>query len=375
MKFETTRTDVLKPLQLASGVIERRQTLPILQNLHIAATEDGGLSFRGTDLEVYMVGTVPNGVTVSEAGATTADARKLFSICRALPPDTALTVETEQDGTHGTMTVKSGRSRFKLATLSADDYPAFDSPGEETELTLSRGDMLQLVERVSFSMALNDVRYYLNAMLLDLSSDSIVTVATDAYRLAHFELARETPEIGDRRIQAVVPRKAVQEIMRLVSNSDENVHLAVSKDRLRVSQGDFTLSTRLVDAKYPDYANLIPPTPDNRMLANRDELMNVLNRVGILANQRYPGVNLTMKEGTLTVRASNPEQEEGEEVLAVEYEGPEMSIGFNVEFLKAILANISTEKVEIGANDSESSALLGGHGDSRATYVLVPMNL
>ena len=368
MKFTTTRDNLLKPLQLVTGVVERRQTLPVLQNILVAADENG-LSLRGTDMEVEMVAQANEGVTVARPGQTTISARKLSDIWRALPDGAEVSVEVHDDRA----IVRSGRSRFTLSTLPASDFPGLDSTAADTEFNIPRGDMQRLVRQTSFAMAQQDVRFYLNGMLLEVTDQHIRSVATDAYRLAMCTLNQGVA--GVERIRAVVPRKGVLELARMVADNDEDVHCAVGKNYLRARQGAFSLGTRLLDATYPDYENVIPPMPDNRFVADRETLRSVFGRVGILSNEKYPGVRLGMEADVLTVQANNPEQEEAEEELAVEYGGEKVEIGFNVAYLQDILGVLDTDSVRIAVSDSESSALIDGPGAEHSVYVLMPMNL
>lgn len=368
MKFTTTRDSLLKPLQLVTGVVERRQTLPVLSNI-LVTTDESGLSLRGTDMEVEMLARPSEGVRVEQTGSTTISARKLGDIWRALPQGAEVSVEVQGERA----VVRAGRSRFTLATLPASDFPELDSAAADLELGFKRGDLLRLIRQTSFAMAHQDVRYYLNGMLLEVTDTHVRAVATDAYRLAMCTVPGGGT--GTERVRVVVPRKGVLELARLVGENDEDLHCAIGRNYLRVRQGDFAFGTRLLEADYPDYENVIPPMPANSFTADRETLRSVFARVGILSNEKSSGVRLVMAGDSLSVQANNPDQEEAEEEVAVDYRGDAMQIGFNVSYLQDILGALDTESVRVAVTDAESSALIEGPGADHSLYVLMPMNL
>jgi DNA polymerase III subunit beta len=367
MKFTTNRETLLRHLQLVTGVVERRQTLPVLANLLVVAEGDR-LSLTGTDLEVELVA-VETGVTISAEGRATIPARKLADIWRSLPEGAEVTVETDADRA----IVRSGRSRFTLATLPAADFPKVESGPGDLELELPQGRVRALLDKVGFSMAQQDVRYFLNGMLLEVTREYTRTVATDGHRLAQCTLMHGAS--AGERVQVIVPRKGVLELGRLLSDGDQPATLHVGANHLRVTLGPYTLTTKLVDGKFPDYEKVIPRRGGHTVSGDRDALRQAFNRASILSNEKYRGVRLMLDRDQLTIQANNPEQEEAEEVLAVDYTGDRMEIGFNVSYLQDVLNVLGSDQVHLSVADANSSALIEGAGDDGALYVVMPMRL
>lgn len=367
MKFTTNREALLRPLQLVTGVVERRQTLPVLANLLVVA-RNGELSLTGTDLEVELVA-LDRGVTIEDEGQTTIPARKLADIWRSLPEGAEVTVQVEGDRA----IVRSGRSRFALATLPAADFPKVESGPGDLELELPQNQLRRLLDQVSFSMAQQDVRYFLNGMLLEVAPDHTRSVATDGHRLAMCTLANGVA--GADRVQAIVPRKGVLEMGRLLDDSDEPVTLHIGANHLRVALGPFTLTTKLVDGKFPDYEKVVPRRTERTMTGDRDALKQAFARASILSNEKYRGIRLILDGEQMTIQANNPEQEEAEEMVAVEYHGDRLEIGFNVSYLQDVLNVLDTDQVHLSVADANSSALIEGVGNEEALYVVMPMRL
>lgn len=367
MKFTTNREALLRPLQLVTGVVERRQTLPVLANLLVVA-EDGALALTGTDLEVELVA-VERGVTIEDDGQATIPARKLADIWRSLPEGAEVTVQVDGDRA----IVRSGRSRFTLATLPAADFPKVEGGPGDLEVELPQSDLRQLLDQVSFSMAQQDVRYFLNGMLLEVTRDHTRTVATDGHRLAMCTLPSGVA--GTDRVQAIVPRKGVLELGRLLDDGDDAVVLHLGANHLRVTLGAYTLTTKLVDGKFPDYEKVVPRRAERSMNGDRESLKQAFNRASILSNEKYRGVRLILEPEQLTIQANNPEQEEAEEVVPVDYAGERMEIGFNVSYLQDVLNVLHDAQVSLSVADANSSALIEGAGDEQSVYVVMPMRL
>ncbi len=368
MKFRADRELLLRPLQLATGVVERRQTLPILANLHVHASEAGNLTLTATDLEVELVVHLDS-VAVERPGEATIPARKLADIWRALPESSSVSVEIKEERA----VVRSGRSRFSLAVLPPGDFPKVESGDGAVQITLNSDDMGRLVEKVGFAMAQQDVRYFLNGMLLEVTNEHLRTVATDGHRLAMCTL--ESGVEGVERLQVIVPRKGVQEIARLLDEAEQQVVVTVSENHLRVAHGKYSLTTRLIDGKFPDYEKVIPSDVSRTITGDRDTLRLAFQRASILSNEKYRGVRLLVEGEQLTVRANNPEQEEAEEIIAVGYDGESMEIGFNVGYLQDVLNVLPHENVRLGVSEANNSALIEGEGDELASYVVMPMRL
>lgn len=368
MKFSVTREALLKPLQLVAGVVERRQTLPILSNVLIRLQGDR-LSLTGTDLEVELVGQLTL-ATLGQDGDITVPARKLLDICRSLPE--AANIDFSVEGQKATL--KSGKSRFTLSTLPATDFPSVESSPGALELVLEQAQLKRLIDRTAFSMAQQDVRYYLNGMLFELKPDHVRAVATDGHRLALCTCVVSTPAQNIPH-HAILPRKGVMELLRLLGDSGGEVRLVFGSNHIRAFLPDFTFTSKLVDGKFPDYDRVLPKNGDKIIVGNRAELKQAFNRTAILSNEKYRGVRLILSNGTLTMVANNPEQEEAEEQVSVDYSGPALEIGFNIGYLAEVLGVLSEDRAKLTLSDANSSVLLEEAGQGDSVYVVMPMRL
>ncbi|GAA3896359.1 DNA polymerase III subunit beta [Halomonas cibimaris] len=367
MKFSISREALLRPLTLVAGVVERRQTLPVLSNVLIDIDGDQ-VALTGSDLEVELIGrTVAS--AVEQPGAITVPARKLMDICKSLPEQAEIELSVEDRR----VLLVSGRSRFTLSALPAAEFPGIEGTDASQELSVPRGTLKRLMDATAFAMAQQDVRYYLNGMLLEMQSGLLRAVATDGHRLAM--CSRELEVNVDAPQKLIVPRKGVLELTRLLDDSDEPVSLTLGPTHVRAHTGDFTFTSKLIDGKFPDYERVIPRGGDKVMLAERAELRQVLSRTAILSNEKYRGVRLYLEAGNLKVMANNPEQEEAEESVAVEYDGPAMEMGFNVGYLIDVMSVLGEDRVQVTLADPNSSALLEEPGGGDALYVIMPMRL
>jgi DNA polymerase-3 subunit beta len=367
MKFVVSREALLKPLQLVAGVVERRQTLPVLSNVLIVLNGDQ-LSLTGTDLEVEIIGRV-HLEQAGESGEITVPARKLVDICRSLPDGSK--IEFIQEDTR--ILVKSGRSRFTLSTLPASDFPNVeDSPGN-LRFSCAQQEIKRLIERTAFAMAQQDVRYYLNGMLWEVRQDQLRVVATDGHRMAMCTraIAVETADV----IQAILPRKGVLELSRLLDDSTAQVEVTMSGNHIRVTSVDYTFTSKLVDGKFPEYERVLPRGGNKTIIGSRIELKQAFGRTAILSNEKYRGVRLLLTDGLLTIVANNPEQEEAEEQVVVDYAGDSLEVGFNVSYLQDVTNVIQHENIKITLSDANSSALLEEPENSDSLYVVMPMRL
>ncbi|MGB0764367.1 MAG: DNA polymerase III subunit beta [Luminiphilus sp.] len=365
MKFSISRDALIKPLNLVAGVVERRQTLPILSNVFMSL-EAGQLSLTGTDLEVELVGRVPVDGD-SEDGEITVPARKLVDICKSLPDGSTI----EFSVSSGKAMVKAGRSRFTLSTLPASEFPSVDEQGGDLSLEIPQAVLKRLIERTSFAMAQQDVRYYLNGMLLELKAGRLRMVATDGHRLA-LCTADDAVSVGDASV--IVPRKGILELSRLL-DADDTLRLVIGSNHIRAVNKQFTFTSKLVDGKFPEYERVLPKSADKTVIGERLELRQAFTRTAILSNEKYRGVRLKLSEDTLDITANNPEQEQAEEVVAVEYQGDELEVGFNVSYLLDVLSVLDGEKIRLSLSDSASSALLEEAEEGDSLYVVMPMRL
>ncbi len=366
MKFTIHRETLLVPLQQTIGVVERRQTLPILGNLFLQASKNS-LTVSATDLEVEIRASTQT--MIDEPGETTVPARKLLDICKALPEG----AQIEFAFNESRVQIRSGKSRFTLATLPGEDFPLVDKIQGETKLTMPQEALRHMIERTSFSMAQQDVRYYLNGLLLELSSSRLRAVATDGHRLATCDADVDVSLPGKQ--QVIVPRKGIQELVRLLTEGEEPVELEVGTNHLRATMRNVIFTSKLVDGRFPDYERVIPKGGDKKVLADRELMRQALIRTSILSNEKYRGVRLTLEENTLKIQTHNPEQEEADEEFEVEYGGKGLEIGFNVTYLLDVLASLRSDQVEITLSDANSSCLVEQPDSGQCRYVVMPMRL
>ncbi len=367
MQFTIQREALLKPLQLVAGVVERRQTLPVLSNV-LLVVDGNTLSLTGTDLEVELVGRIQL-EEAAEAGEITVPARKLMDICKSLPDDVALTLKVEENKA----LIKAGRSRFTLATLPATDFPNVEDGPGAMSFAIGQSKLRRLIERTSFAMAQQDVRYYLNGMLLEINRGQLRAVATDGHRMAMCTIDAGI-DYQDR-YQLIVPRKGILELARLLGEADDLVNIVLGTHHIRATTGDFTFTSKLVDGKFPDYERVLPRGGDKTVLADRQTLRNAFSRTAILSNEKYRGIRLILSDGLLKIQANNPEQEEAEEDIAVEYSGSALEIGFNVSYLLDVMSVLSNEQIRVILADANSSALVQESETDDSVYVVMPMRL
>jgi DNA polymerase-3 subunit beta len=367
MKFVISRDTLLKPLNLVAGVVERRQTLPILANVLLVLDGDR-LSLTGTDLEVELVGRVQL-PSAGSSGEITIPARKLVDICKSLPEGSDIELSADE----GKVTVKSGRSRFTLSTLPPREFPNIEDSIGTHQFTVKQGQLKRLIDRTAFAMAQQDVRYYLNGMLWELKGGQFRVVATDGHRLAMCTLPSKLDVPED--VQVILPRKGVIELSRLLLEDDAEIAVVIGGNHIRATTDDFTFTSKLVDGKFPDYQRVLPRSPDKIVLGNRLELRQAFTRTAILSNEKYRGVRLQLASENLQIVANNPEQEEAEEIVSVEYQGDGVEIGFNVSYLLDVLGVLSGEKVKFSLSDPNSSALVEESDDGDSLYVVMPMRL
>jgi DNA polymerase-3 subunit beta len=351
MKLTAEREKLLAPLQAVMGVVERRQTMPVLANV-LLGVRDGHLTITATDLEVELLASTDVSVTVG--GDITVPGRKFLDILRALPEKVTVALAMEGEK----VVLKAGRSRFSLSTLPAVEFPVIEDINAQQSVQLPRKELLRLLEKTHFSMAQQDVRYYLNGMLLEIDGLSLRGVATDGHRLALCETALTAKAQTSQ--QVIVPRKGVLELQRVLT-PEGVAEVAIGSNHVRAQIGDIRFTSKLIDGRFPEYS--------------RDTLRQALQRTAILSNEKYRGIRITVKANALCVQAHNPEQEEADEEIEVAYAGNDLEVGFNVNYLLDALAAIDGQEVELGLTDSNSSCLIRSPGDSSARYVVMPMRL
>lgn len=367
MRFTVQRETMLKPLLLTSGVVERRQTLPILSNILLSVKPDS-LSITSTDLEVEMVVRTP--IDSSEAGDITVPARKFLDIFRALPEQARVDVSVEGDK----VIIRSGRSRFSLATLPASEFPSLENVAGTINLDVPKDALKTLIDRTQFAMAQQDVRYYLNGLLLEINDNQIRAVATDGHRLALCEQSIVGRQVEDNQ-QFIVPRKGIQELGRLLENSSDMVSLVLGPNFIRLASAEFMFTSKLVDGRFPDYQRVLPQGGDKKVIVNRNILREALIRAAILSNEKYRSIRFQLSSGNAKIFAHNPEQEEAEEDIEVNYQGESLEIGFNVHYILEAINAVDKDTVELLMSDANSCCLIQGTGADYCRYVVMPMRI
>jgi len=366
MQFSIQREALLRPLQQVVGVVERRQTLPVLANLLVKVGE-GRLSLTGTDLEVEMVASSEAEKMVD--GEITIPARKLFDIVRALPDGARIDLKLSGDR----VAITAGRSRFTLTTLPASEFPTVDAIELVEKVSLPEEVLRDLMERTAFAMANQDVRYYLNGMLLDLQEHTLRCVATDGHRLAMKETQLQS-SVSTRR-QIIIPRKGVNELIGLLEPGDGQVELEFGRNHLRVRRGNVVFTSKLIDGRFPDYEAVIPLGADKTAMLDREVLRGALQRAAILSNEKYRGVRLELSSGKLRIVAHNPEQEEAVEEVEAETHVDDLAVGFNVGYLLDALSAIRGDKARLSLRDAQSSCLVQEEDNEHTRHVIMPLRL
>lgn len=365
MKLSAARDVLLKPLQAVIGVVERRQTMPILSNVLLVAKK-GQLSVTATDLEVELVAQAE--VDVESDGEITVSGRKLLDICRALPEgsDVHLSVSGEKAA------VRSGRSKFSLATLPAAEFPTIEDIKAGQTIAVEQSALARLIEKTHFSMAQQDVRYYLNGMLLETGGKHLRCVATDGHRLALCEAEVDGGKLDEQ--QVIVPRKGVLELQRLMSG-EGSVNIELGANHIRIQLDGIRFTSKLIDGRFPEYDRVIPKESSNELTADRAAFRGALQRTAILSNEKYRGIRLIIRDSGVVMQAHNPEQEEAEEELEVKYAGEDIEIGFNVNYLLDALGAVDGDEVTLSVVDGNSSCLIRQPGRDDSKFVVMPMRL
>ncbi len=366
MKLKIQRDDLLNPLQQIIGAVEKRQTLPALANVLIKSYDDY-FTLTATDLEIELVSTVNQ--MMDEAGEITLPAKKLLDICKALPADAELSIDVTGDKA----LIKSGRSRFSLSTLPASDFPALEEISSVYEFNVPQSLLKTLIDRTSFAMAQQDVRYYLNGLMMEVGSGMLRTVATDGHRLSFCEKPIDSSLVDNK--QVIIPRKGVSELHRLLSDSDDEVRIVLGNNHIQCNLANQRFTSKLIDGRFPDYKRVMPEASGNNLVVNRDAFKQALVRASILSNEKYRGIRIIMDNNLLKLQAQNPDQEEADVELEIHYEGQPIEMGINVNYMIDVLNTSSQETVQGFIKDANSSCLLTFPDESEAKYVIMPMRL
>ncbi len=365
MKLSAAREVLLKPLQAVIGVVERRQTMPILSNILLVA-KDGQVSITATDLEVELVAIAD--VDVETGGEITVSGRKLLDICRALPEAANISINVSGEK----LFVKAGRSKFSLATLPAAEFPTVEDIKAGQTISVPQDVLGKLIEKTHFSMAQQDVRYYLNGMLLETGGKYLRAVATDGHRLALCQAELDGETLSEQ--QVIVPRKGVLELQRLMSG-EGSLDIELGANHIRIQLAGIRFTSKLIDGRFPEYDRVIPKASSNELTADRGTLKGALQRTAILSNEKYRGIRLIIRDSGVVLQAHNPEQEEAEEELEVKYGGEDIEIGFNVNYLLDALGAVDGDDISVSVQDSNSSCLIRQPGVEDCKFVVMPMRL
>jgi len=370
MKLTISKESLVEQLSHVAGAVEKKQTSKILENVLIQLDQDK-LKLVGTDLEIEMSTDLE--IQSESTGRITAPARKFLDICKALPNDSFVLLEMVNDR----LNIKSKRSRFELATLPADEFPILDDIPINQEFNIPENKLKQLFDHVSFSMANQDVRYYLNGLLLDFNESSLTTVATDGHRLAISTLSSEFVKSKSKeKLSMIVPRKGILELSRLLDASSQiPISIQVSENHIRIIKDNIRFTSKLIDGKYPDYQAAIPSNSKHILKLQREELRDTLSRVAILSNEKFRGIRITLNKGTMSFHSNNPENESAEEEIDVDFSADELEIGFNVTYLLEAINHLEGDTINFEITSSDSSALLYSDDDVDTRYVVMPIRL
>lgn len=366
MEFVVNREVLLPALNKVNGVVERRQTLPILGNL-LLASQGERMIMTATDLEVEVK--TDFAADIQQAGQTTLPARKLMDICRSLAEGAEIRFRVKDER----CVVTAGRGRFSLGVLPPADFPLMEPESAGLDFSITEGILKRLLDKTAFAMAQQDVRYYLNGLLIEFGAAMLTAVATDGHRLAKFQSKTGIAMDGAR--QVIVPSKTVLELRRQLGHTEDEVSISLGEKSFRIIVGHMTMTSKLVDGRYPEYERVIPREIGHLASMNKEDLKRALSRTAILSNEKYRGVRLTFEQGVLKLLAHNPEQEEAEEEIELDYAGEPTAIGFNVAYLIDVLNALDGDEVQVRFQDGNSSSVWRGKDAEDETYVVMPMRL
>lgn len=367
MKFSVNRETLLKPLQLTAGVVERRQTTPILSHILLTA-HDNILTFVGTDLEVELHGLMKLEHAVKTPTQITVPGKKFLDICRALPENSVV----ELSENNGRITVSCGKSRFVMTSLPTKEFPLSPAQNVLMSFEIKQKLLLELIEKTAFSIPHQDVRQYLNGLLFEIKDGAIQTLATDGHRLAVRSVV--SPIVDNSFAQVIIPRKSVFELLRLLDNSDNEVTVSFNNNFVRIQSDDFVLISKLISGKFPNYNKIIPQKGNEKVTINCAELKQAMTRTSILSNELFRSVHFGLRHNNLVLTSNNPEQEEAVEELTVSYSGKNIDAIFNIGYFIDVLNIIETEMVEIFFKDSDSGIVITeSNGNKNCLYVLMPI--
>lgn len=363
--LQAQRDSLLKPLQAVTGIVERRHTLPILSNV-LLENQNGQTKILATDLEIQIDTIGPN--SNAEDFRITTNAKKLQDILRALPDG-----EVSLDWDKNRLVLKAGKSRFNLQTLPAEEFPLMNIDEDiNTQFSLSQEVFREMLSQVQYSMAVQDIRYYLNGLLMQTEGDQLRLVATDGHRLAY---AATTLEADLPKTEVILPRKTVLELFKLLNHPEQPITIELLHNQVRFRCNDTIIVSKIIDGKFPDYNRVIPLDNDKIFLVNRSELLGSLERAAILANEKFRGARLQIQPGLMRVTCNNNEQEEAREELEIAYQGDALEVGFNINYLMDALRNVHSEDLQLAFGDANRSTLFTIPNNANFKYIVMPMRI
>ena len=366
MQIKINREILLKPLMHVTSIVERRNTLPILSNLLLEA-KNNSIKLTATDLEMQISLTLDSQFTGELS--TTVSAKKIGDICRSLPDN----VDIDMVSNDNRITVKSGKSRFNLQTLPAADYPVMTKvANSNAQINISQVALKRLLKQVEFAMAQQDIRYYLNGLLLEVNENKLNIVGTDGHRLSFTSTQLEK---SYEKTEVIIPRKTVVELIKLLNDSEDDVTIELNVGQINFAFDGIHLISKVIDGKFPDYNRVIPVGHQNTFTVNRAEVLSAMLRASILSNEKYRGIRLVLGNNNLKLISTNTEQEEAEEELEIQYAKDTIDIGFNVTYLIDVLNNVTDEQIQFSFADANSSCLITTESDANYKYVVMPMRI
>lgn len=370
MYIKIKKEDLSSALKTVIGVVEKRQTLPVLANI-LTTVKDNILSLTATDAEVEIVCRLPlapDALNKDNEGGATIPARKFFDICKSLPENTAVQINTEENQA----LLKAGKSKFKLQTLPAADFPNTPELNNPTKFTIQQQKLKNLLYKTSFCVAVNDVRYHLNGLLLEIGDNMITLVGTDGHRMAVAQHEFES----EQEARVIIPRKAVLELSKLLQENDSEITVLFDDNHIRFELSEYlVLTSKLIDGEFPDWLTVLPTNPDKHVIAETAGLKQALSRASILSNEKYKGIRLIIAPKILNINAKNASQEEAEEILEIEYDGEELEIGFNGIYILDALNVVSTKMVQLAFSDENSSCLITEEGNEYCKSLVMPVRI
>lgn len=370
MIIKIEKEKLIEPLKNLVGVAEKKQTMPILGNILFRAA-NGKLLIVGSDLEVE-ISTLVNHQTDEDLN-TTLPGKKLLDILRSLPGDGAVTIELGDDKA----TIKSGKSRFVLASLPGSDFP-YDKEDVDYCYEVSAHNLDNLINQTSFSMAVQDARHFLNGMFFEVGAEKITVVATDGHRLS-MSACNQTNSLNEP-VDCIIPRKCITEIKRILSDFKDSkeklVNFNIKSNHFYFSVDDYFVKSKLIEGNYPDYNKVFPESLPHKLDVDKKELKSALQRMSILSNEQFKGVKLSLSSSETKLSTNNPSQEEGEDSISCIYSGENLDIGFNLTYLIEVIDVISSENIVLQLNNSDSGCLISSNDNNALNkYIIMPMRV